>query len=77
MIGLRSSPRIPGANRPAIDEPLGHIVSLLRDPAVTIRERTLRRVLAFVTDPASPAYGAFPIQAGFAAYSLVEEIAPA
>ena len=75
--GLRSSPRIPSGNRTAVAEPLHLIVLLLRDPAIAIRERTLRRVLAFVSDPDSPAYGAYPNQAGFAAYSLAEEITPA
>ena len=55
--GLRSWERIPPANRTAVAEALREIVALLRDPAVTIPERALRRVLAFVTDRASPAYG--------------------
>jgi hypothetical protein len=72
--GLRLWTRIPAANRGAVAEPLRHIVALLRDPAVTISDRTLRNVLAFVTEPRSPAYGDYPNQAGFAAHSLVEEI---
>ena len=44
-------------------------------PAITVADRTLRRVMGFVTDPASPAYGRYPNQAGFAAYSLLEEVA--
>jgi hypothetical protein len=71
--GLRSSPRIPGANRTAVAEPLRHIAALLRDPAITIPKRTLPRILAFVTDPTSPVFGEYPTQAGFAAYSLVDE----
>jgi hypothetical protein len=71
---LRSSPRIPSANRPAIDVPLRQIVTLLREPGITISQRTLRRVLTFATDPLSPAYGEYPTQAGFAAYSLVDEV---
>ena len=47
---------------------------MLRDPAVTIPERTLRLVLAFVTDRTSPAYGEYPNQAGFSAHSLVAEV---
>lgn len=72
--GLRSSPRIPAANRAAVADSLQQIVALLRDPAVTVPERALRRVLAFVTDPASPVYGAYRNQAGFAAHSLVDEV---
>jgi hypothetical protein len=67
-------PRIPAANRKAVAEPLGQIARALREPAITIPERTLRRVLAFVTDPASPAYGEYPSQAGFVAYALVDEV---
>ena len=72
--GLRSFARIPGANRGAVGEPLEHIVALLRDPSVTVGDRTLRRVLAFVTDPRSPAFGPYPNQAGFAAHALAEEL---
>jgi hypothetical protein len=71
--GLRSLPRIPVANRTAVAEPLHHLVTLLRDPAITISKRTLRRVLEFATHPTSPLYGEYPIQAGFAAHSLVDE----
>jgi hypothetical protein len=71
--GLRSSLRIPGANRTAVAEPLLDVATLLRDPAVTIPKRTVRRILAFVTDPASPAFGEYPTQAGFAACALVDE----
>ena len=46
---------------------------MLRDPAVTIPEHALR-ILAFVTDRRSPAYGEYPTQAGFAARALVQEI---
>ena len=72
--GLRSWARIPSANRSAVGEPLLQIVMLLRDPAITISERTLRRVLAFVTDPASPVYGDYPTQAGFAAHALADDV---
>ena len=72
--GLRSSERIPPANRATVAESLQDIVTMLRDPAVTIPERTLRRVLAFVTERTSPAYGEYPNQAGFAAHSLVAEV---
>jgi hypothetical protein len=72
--GLRPWPRIPHTNRAAVSEPLERIAGLLRDPAITVPDRTLRRVMGFVTDPASPAYGRYPNQAGFAAYSLLEEV---
>jgi hypothetical protein len=67
--------RIPAANRAALSGPMEHVITLLRDPAVTISDRTLRRVLAFVTDGSSPAYGQYPNQAGFAAHELAQEIA--
>jgi hypothetical protein len=72
--GLRPWPRIPHTNRAAVIEPLQRIAALLRDPAITVPDRTLRRVMGFVTDPASPAYGRYPNQAGFAAYSLLDEV---
>ena len=72
--GLGSWVRVPAANRTAVAEPLQQIATLLRDPAVTISDHTLRRVLAFVTDRGSPVYGEYSNQAGFAAHSLVEEI---
>lgn len=72
--GLGSWVRIPAANRAAVAGPLRHIVMLLRDPSVTISEQTLRGVLAFVTDQGSPAYGAYPNQAGFAAHALAEDV---
>jgi hypothetical protein len=55
-------------------EPLQQIAKLLRDPSVTIPERTLRSVLAFVTQPSSAAFGEYPTQASFCAHSLVDEI---
>jgi hypothetical protein len=67
-------PRIPAANRAVVAEPLAHIAALLRDRKVTIPERTLRRVLAFVTQPDSVIYGEHPNQARFGAHSLVEEV---
>jgi hypothetical protein len=72
--GLRPWPRIPHTNRAAVNEPLQRIAALLRDPAITVPDRTLRRVMGFLTDPASPAYGPYPNQAGFAAYSLLDEV---
>jgi|KBSMisStandDraft_5_1062788.scaffolds.fasta_scaffold31096_5 hypothetical protein len=72
--GLRPWPRIPQVNRAAVTEPLQRIAAILRDPVVTVPDRTLRRVMSFVTDPASPAYGQYPNQAGFAAYSLLDEV---
>jgi hypothetical protein len=66
--------RIPATNRAAVGEPLAQIVVLLRDPAVTISERMLRTVLAFVTESRSHVYSEYPNQAGFAAQALVAEI---
>jgi hypothetical protein len=67
-------PRIPYANRVAIAEPMQEIVSLLRDPAIVIADEALPRILALATHPASPAFGSYPIQARFAAYSLLDEL---
>jgi hypothetical protein len=72
--GLNSWPRIPRANRVAVAEPMREIILLLHDPAKAIPERTWQRVLAFVSHPASPAFGEYPNQAGFAAYTLVAEV---
>jgi hypothetical protein len=72
--GLRPWPRIPHTNRAAVIEPLQQIAALLRDPAITVPDRTLRSVMGFVTDPTSPAYSRYPNQAGFAAYSLLDEV---
>ena len=69
--GLRTWPRVPRANRDAVAEPLGEIVSLLRDPAVAISERAEQRVRVLATHPTSPAYGQHPNRAGFAAWSLL------
>jgi hypothetical protein len=69
-------PRIPYANRIAIAEPMKEIVSLLRDPDVEIPDEALERALALVTHPASPAFGPYPIQARFAAHSLVDDLLP-
>ena len=72
--GLHLWPRIPVANRAALAEPLQELVTLLRDPSITIPKRTLHEVLAFATHPTSPAYGEYPAQAAFAAHSLVHEV---
>jgi hypothetical protein len=72
--GLQPWPRIPSANRHVVFEPLAKVAILLRDPSVAIPERTLRNVLAFVTDPASAIYGEYPTQASFRAHSLIDEI---
>jgi hypothetical protein len=72
--GIQPWPRIPSANRHVVLEPLARVAKLLRDPAVTIPERTLRNVLAFVTDPTSAIFGEYPTQASFRAHSLVDEI---
>ena len=67
-------PRIPSANRTALAEPMGEIVAMLRDPAFTVTDDALARILALATHPASPAFGPYPIQARFAAYSLLDEL---
>ena len=67
-------PRIPAANRAALAEPMQEIISMLRDPAFTFTDDALARILALATHPASPAYGPYPIQARFAAYSLLDEL---
>jgi hypothetical protein len=72
--GLQPWPRIPRENRSVVFEPLEQIAALLRDPAITIPERTLRNVLAFVTHPSSAAFGEYPTQASFRAHSLVDEV---
>jgi hypothetical protein len=67
-------PRIPHANRTALAEPMQEIAVLLRDPEMTFTDDTLARILALATHPASPAFGPYPIQARFAAYSLLDEL---
>jgi hypothetical protein len=69
-------PRIPYATRVAIAEPMQEIVSLLRDPDVEIPDDGLERALALATHPASPAFGPHPVQARFAAYSLLDDLRP-
>ena len=72
--GLLTWPRIPQANRVAVSEPLREVASLLRDPAVTVPESALPRIMAFASHPASPAFGPHPVRAKFAAYALVDEV---
>ncbi len=72
--GLLTWPRIPQANRVAVSEPLREVASLLRDPAVTVPESALPRIMAFATHPASPAFGPHPVRAKFAAYALLDEV---
>jgi hypothetical protein len=72
--GLLTWPRIPQANRVAVSEPLREVASLLRDPAVTVPENALPRILAFASHPASPVFGPHPVRAKFAAYALVDEV---
>ena len=67
-------PRIPYANRVAIAEPMQEIVALLRDPDIEIPDEALDRALALATHPASPAFGPHPIQARFAAHSLLDDL---
>jgi hypothetical protein len=72
--GLRSWPRIPHDNRDAAAEPLKEIISLLRDPSVTIPDHVLRRVMTLATHPASPLYGQYSTRARFAAFALAAEL---
>ena len=67
-------PRIPHANRVAMSEPVQEIASLLRDPEIEIPEEAQERVRALATHPASPAFGSYPVQARFAAFSLLDEL---
>jgi hypothetical protein len=67
-------PRIPYATRVAIAEPMKELVSLLRDPDIEIPDEALERALALATHPASPAFGPYPIQARFAAHSLLDDL---
>jgi hypothetical protein len=67
-------PRVPYPNRVAVAEPMQEIVSMLRDPAVDIAEEALPRMLEFATNPASPAFGSYPIRARFAACAMLDEL---
>jgi hypothetical protein len=69
-------PRIPYANRLAMAEPMHEIATLLRDPGVEAAEDAQSRILALATHPASPAFGAYPVQARFAAFSLLDQLRP-
>jgi hypothetical protein len=70
-------PRIPKTTRDVLAEPMQEIVSLLRDPGIEISDGALERIMAFATHPGSPAFGAYPAQAKFAAHELVDELLPA
>lgn len=70
-------PRIPKAARDVLAKPMQEIVSLLRDPGIEIPDEALERIMAFATHPGSPAFGAYPTQAQFAAHALVDELLPA
>jgi hypothetical protein len=72
--GLRTWPRMPRANRAAIAQPLREIVSLLRDPHVSLADDRLPEIMAFASLPTSPAFGPHPAQAGFLAHALADEI---
>lgn len=72
--GLRSWPRIPHDNRDAAAGPVQELVSLLRNPSVSIPEDVLRRVMALTTHPASPLYGQYSTQARFAAFAVAAEL---
>jgi hypothetical protein len=71
---LRFWPRIPRENRAAVTEPLQEVVSLLRDPAITLPDDAVEQALRLVTWPTSPVYGPYPNQAGFAAYLLIDHL---
>jgi hypothetical protein len=73
-IGLRTWPRIPRANREAVAEPLREIASLLRDPEVAVPARVLPEIMAFASHPSSPAFGPYPVRAGFVAQTLADEL---
>ena len=72
--GLRTWPRMPLANRVAVAKPLREIVSLLRDPEVTLSDDTLPEIMAFASLPTSPAFGPHPVRASFAAHALAERL---
>ena len=72
--GLRNWPRIPHDNRDAAAGPVREIISLLRDPSVSIPDDVLRRVTALTTHPASPLYGQYSTQARFAAFAMAAEL---
>jgi hypothetical protein len=72
--GLLHWPHIPCANRVAMAEPMEEIVLLLRNPAVSIPDDTLPRILALATHPESPAFGPYPNRARFAAWALADEL---
>ena len=72
--GLRSWPRVPHDNRDAAAAPVREIISLLRNPSVSIPDDVLRRVMALTTHPASPLYGQYSTQARFAAFALAADL---
>ena len=72
--GLRSWPRVPHDNRDAAAGPVREIISLLRDPSVSIPDDVFRRIVALTTHPASPLYGQYSIQARYAAFAVAAEL---
>ena len=72
--GLRIWPRIPHDNRDAAAVPVHEIVSLLRDPSISIPDDIWRRVVALTTHPASPLYGQYSNQARLAAFAVAADL---
>jgi hypothetical protein len=72
--GLRNWPRIPHDNGDAAAAPVREIISLLRNPSVSIPDDVLRRVTALTTHPASPLYGQYSTQARYAAFALASDL---
>ena len=72
--GLVYWPHIPWENRVAMSEAMEEIVLLLRNPAVTISDDALQRILVLATHPESAAFGPYPNRARFAAWALADEL---
>jgi hypothetical protein len=72
--GLRIWPRIPHDNRDAAAVPVREIVSLLRDPSISVPDDIWRRVVALTTHPASPLYGQYSTQARLAAFAVAADL---
>ena len=72
--GLRNWPRVAHDNRDAAAAPVREIISLLRDPSISIPDDVFRRAVALVTHPASPLYGQYSTQARFAAFAVLADL---
>ena len=72
--GSRIWPRIPHDNRDAAAVPVREIISLLRDPSISIPDHLWRRVVALTTHPASPLYGQYSAQARLAAFAVAADL---